>query len=446
MSLKFGILADDLSGSNGIGVEFARHHMATMVTQDATAIAKVGKDIDVLIVDTESRYDAGDASFRKTLEAARALAQLNPACVVKKIDSLLRGPIGFDIDAIMQVYGFDKCLFAAASPKMGRITIGGYQLVEGCLLTTQMRSVDPSGKAESSYIPSILSRQSGKSLGLIATETVSQGLEAIVEFLKTADAQILVADSASQYELNNVVAAAYAAGIRFFAGSYGLGEALHPFGMQEVKTAPILVVAGSTSDMTRKQVARLERETGFKSVVIRFGRNFFHEPVEQFAVAIEKQLAGCGDVVIHTSGSYEEAEQLWRWAEEEGWSRNALSERIEQLIQHLVRPFLPKCDGFVFSGGATANSVFKLLNADGLSLTGQEVLPATPLTYVCGGAYHGLPYLTKPGSFGSEDDLVTMIKFMKNEIFRRGSRFTQGRSSDASGKGNRAEGDMPKAK
>lgn len=433
MSLKFGILADDLSGANGIGVEFARHQMATMVTQETTAIARLENGIDVMIVDTESRYDTGDVSFHKTVEAAQALAQLNPACVVKKIDSLLRGPIGFDIDAIMQVYGFEKCLFAAASPKMGRITIGGYQLVDGSPLTTQMRSVDPSGKAESSYIPTVLSRQSVKRICLIATETIAQGPEAIVEFLKTADAQILVADSASQSDLNNVVAAAYSAGIRFFAGSYGIGEALHSFGMQEVKTAPILVVAGSTSDMTRKQVARLERETGFKSVVIKFSRNFFHQSVEQFAVATQKQLAGCYDVVIHTSGSYEEAEQLWRWAEEEGWSLNSLSEKIEQLIQYLIKPFLPKCDGFIFSGGATANSVFKLLNADGLSLTGQEVLPATPLTYICGGAYHGLPYLTKPGSFGSEDDLVTMIKFMKNEIVRRRSRFSQKQSSAAPG-------------
>ncbi len=414
MSIKYGILADDLSGANGIGIEFARQHMSTVVVQDTKGIGCIADGIDVLIVDTESRYDSGEVSFHKTLEAAQGLFELHPHCVIRKIDSLLRGPIGFDLDAIMQVYGFKKCLFAAASPRMGRTTIGGNQLVDGNPLTMQMRSVDPAGKADSSYIPTILGRQTSKKIALIPIEVIAEGTQAIERLLNTADAQILVADSASQSDLNHVVATAYRAGMRFFAGTYGIGEALYSCGPCEADTAPLVVVAGSISERTRKQVERLVRETDLHRVVIRFGRSFFQQSVEQFARPIREQLASCEDVVIHTSGSDEEAEQLRQWAREEEWSFDELSKRIEQLIQYLVAPLLPQCSGLVFSGGATAHSVFKLLDADGLTLTAEEVLPATPLTYVCGGPYDGLPYLTKPGSFGAEDDLVTMIKFIRN--------------------------------
>jgi uncharacterized protein YgbK (DUF1537 family) len=249
----------------------------------------------------------------------------------------------------------------------------------------------------------------------VTTEMIALHGDALAAHLRDARAQILVADAVTQADLSHVVAAAYAAGIRFFAGSYGIGEALHPFGLAHATAAPVLVVAGSTSEMTRRQVARLASETGCTNVVLRFDPGFFQQPVEDFARRFRERLGSGGDIVIHTSGSFEETQQLRAWARDAGWTAAQLSARIEELLQQLVRPLLATCDGFIFSGGATANAIFKLLGASGLTITGREILPATPLAYVNGGSFHGRPYVTKPGSFGDEEDLVAMMNYVKTE-------------------------------
>jgi uncharacterized protein YgbK (DUF1537 family) len=165
--------------------------------------------------------------------------------------------------------------------------------------------------------------------------------------------------------------------------------------------------------MTRRQVARLETAIDARSVVFELGRDFFEQPREEFAAAYLEELGRSDDLLLHTSGSHESSDRTRVLAKEYGWDEGTLAARIESLLQFVVAPFLPRCRAFVFSGGATAQSVFQLLGADGLAIHGYEVLPGTPLATVRGGVFDGRPFLTKPGSFGTTDDLVTIVNFAR---------------------------------
>src|SRR5690606_21791770 len=96
-----------------------------------------------------------------------------------------------------------------------------------------------------------------------------------------------------------------------------------------------------------------------------------------------------------------------------GLNREAVSRRIDSLLQYLVEPVLARVSGIVATGGSTAHSLFTQLNAYGLRLEAQEVLPGTPGARVIGGPHDGLPFVAKPGSQGDEDALVRLAQYMK---------------------------------
>ncbi|SOE65505.1 Uncharacterized conserved protein YgbK, DUF1537 family [Burkholderia sp. D7] len=376
------VIADDLSGASSMGAEFARIGLSTVVVQSTDTLHSEAAGASVHIVDTESRYDTPARAREKVASAVRALQQFEPSFVVKKFDSLLRGQIGHEIDSIMQSGAFSRCLMICASPGMGRTTVGGYQLVDGLPLAERMRLVDPGAAIASSHVPERMREQTTRPIHLLDTGVIARGPAALDAYLKQASEGIVVADSSTQADLNQVVAAAHRAGVRLFAGSYGLGEALRPFARDGRNAVPVLVVAGSTSDMTRRQVARLETAIDARSVVLELGRDFFELPRQEFAAAYLEELGRGDDLLLHTSGSHESSDRTRALAKEYGWDEATLAARIESLLQFVVTPFLPRCRAFVFSGGATAQSVFQLLGADGLAIHGYEILPGTPLATI----------------------------------------------------------------
>jgi D-threonate/D-erythronate kinase len=405
------VIADDLSGAASVGAEFARCGLSTVIVQDTDALRS--ERAEVVIFDTESRYDATGQAREKARAAGRALREIGAPILLKKFDSLLRGPIGHEIDAIMDSAELAQCVFIGAAPKMGRITVGGYQLVDGLPLAERMRSVDPTAPAGSSFIPERLARETGRPVLHLDTQVLARGGHALAAFFANAGTGIIVADSSTQADLNAVVAAAHAAGVRFFAGSYGMGEALRSITGGSRRAAPVLLVAGSTSEMTRRQVARLEATLDARSVVLDLDASFFRMPLDEFAAPYLERLRAGHDILLHTSASHEAYDRVRRLAVDFGISDTELVARVETLLQRLVGPSLARCKAFVFSGGNTAQSVYRLLHAKGLTISRHEVLPGTPVAKVRGGPYDGRLFLTKPGSFGTADDLAIMLNFAK---------------------------------
>lgn len=417
MKTRFGIVADDLSGGMNIGVEFSSAGMQTLLTQrDVLGDAHS----EVLIYDTETRSAPPDVAYARTLEAARMLRQHRPEIVVKKIDSLLRGQIGAEVAAIREVFGFEKCLLTAASPKLGRKTSGGYHYVGSYLLEMVRPQVDPSSTVEGSHIPSILSAQTPQTIDLIDLNVIRQGSEAIQAKIRQSSASILVTDGAEQSDLDAVAAAGYATGIRFFAGTYGLGEAL--LRLSYVRDRPVLFVVGSLSAAAYLQVNHLVDQLSCQLVRVDYDEAFLDLPAEAYAASYRHQLQqavmGSEFVALQVAGLPDQVQRLWQQALERGFDRDVVSHRIDSLLQYLVEPVLGRVSGLVATGGATAYSLFALLKADGLRLESHEVLPGTPGARVVGGPFDSLPFVAKPGSQGDEDALVRLAHYMQKASVR----------------------------
>lgn len=193
----------------------------------------------------------------------------------------MRGNIGKEIEALMSTGQFDLAIVAPAYPQKGRLTIGGYQLLNQQLLEDSEISRDPKFPITNSKISDIIGAQSSISVGEVEIRSIRSGRLAMeVRTLQQQGTRVIVADSATPNDLQ-IIAEQFAGERVLWVGSAGLAEALanrYPklgfhrlesyverFNVERTQdqeqladpTAPVLVVAGSVSQVTRQQVETL---------------------------------------------------------------------------------------------------------------------------------------------------------------------------------------------
>ena len=75
MRTKIAIIADDLTGSNDTGLQFSKKGAKTGVVINFSNIDKTLKELDVVVVDTESRFDSKETAFEKVYSISRTLTE-----------------------------------------------------------------------------------------------------------------------------------------------------------------------------------------------------------------------------------------------------------------------------------------------------------------------------------------------------------------------------------
>ena len=101
----FGVIADDLTGAFDTGVQFRNWGMSVEVFRGSRSLEDFPSESDVVVVDTESRYDDPETAYGKVFKATEKILSLGVNWLFKKIDSTLRGNLGSEIDAVMDAEG-----------------------------------------------------------------------------------------------------------------------------------------------------------------------------------------------------------------------------------------------------------------------------------------------------------------------------------------------------
>ena len=146
------VMADDISGAAELaGVAFERGLSAEVQTRfDPASIA------DVVALDTDSRLAPPAVAARRVGEMARHVAAANPSLIYKKVDSVLRGTIVAEIDAILESTGRTQSLLVPANPSRGRLIKLGNYFVEGVPLAETGFANDPTHPAWTSNVLELL--------------------------------------------------------------------------------------------------------------------------------------------------------------------------------------------------------------------------------------------------------------------------------------------------
>lgn len=146
------VIADDISGAAELaGVAFERGLSAEVQTRfDPSSKA------DVVALDTDSRLLEPAVASRRVGEIARHVASAKPSLVYKKVDSVLRGSIVAEVDAILDATGQRKALLIPANPSRRRIIKLGEYFVDGAPLAYTAFARDPTHPAWTSNVLELL--------------------------------------------------------------------------------------------------------------------------------------------------------------------------------------------------------------------------------------------------------------------------------------------------
>ncbi len=353
------LIGDDLTGACDAAVPFAMRGLRTVVPIGAGAGLA---DSTVIAISTESR-DLELAAARDAVAAAR-LPVVSASILFKKIDSVLRGHAGVEINAALTAFGCDAALVCPAFPRMNRIVEAGYLRVSG----------------DADFVPIEVASQL-RAQGLQGC--VHTGHEGILKAI-CSGMRAVVLDAVCDEDLDRIAAAGLALDCRvLWVGSAGLSSALartlpvrprpcHP----AAPKGPVLFCIGSDHRVTLAQQAAL---------VERCRALLVHAELTD-AECIEAALGRGQHVVLRIPNG------------------KVPSDRLQELVAGAPASAL------VLSGGNTASLFCRAAGVQAIELL-DEIIPGVPRGVIRGGEFDGLSAATKSGGFGPPDALIQVADY-----------------------------------
>lgn len=392
--IRLFVVADDFTGALDTGVQLASFGASTkVVVGPGLAAADPADDIQVLVVDAETRHLAPQAAYDTVYRLVRWAVEQGVQCVYKKTDSALRGNIGAELAAALEASGRQALHFVPAFPQMGRVTRGGVHYIEG--------------------VPAAQSPLGGDPFEPVYTSQVAQLIRAQTSLPCTAPAQpepegpqhgILVYDAQTNGDLAAIAGALARRGeTKVLAGCAGFAAMLPrmlQLACQEPLSATIddhlLVACGSINAVSLGQCEEAQAQGA-----PRFSLTPAQKLSPGWALGPEAgrlldDVIKAGEnsplVVLDTGGVDNKRENIWEQEKNRVQVLTTLGTLLKQLLER-------GCDSTIFIMGG--DSLLGLMRELGVSAIRPlcEVAPGVVLShFTYGGRVWNL--ISKSGSFG----------------------------------------------
>jgi uncharacterized protein YgbK (DUF1537 family) len=143
-----GVIADDLTGAAELGALGQRRGLPAQVLLGGSP--DPGRKL--ICVDTDSRSCSAQEAAARAAAAARQLQAAGARLIYKKVDSVLRGQVTAEIEAILLELKLRSALLVPANPSLGRIIRQGCYYVRGCAIAETEFAQDPEYPRRSSQV------------------------------------------------------------------------------------------------------------------------------------------------------------------------------------------------------------------------------------------------------------------------------------------------------
>jgi uncharacterized protein YgbK (DUF1537 family) len=414
---RLAIIADDLSSATDCGAQVLRSGLSVVVPLGGYSLPAQARLAQVISVDTDTRSLPADSAYTKVKEVTQGLAAEGWTDFYKSVDSTLRGNLGAEIKAVLDVIKPDCAIVAPAFPKYGRTTREGIQYLHGRPLHETEFGSDPTAPVKDADICRRLAEGSARKSGRLSLDQVRAGpmqIQGAIHGLLAEGVELVVVDIAEQDDLKLICLGLAQSNLRIlWVGSTGMAE-FFPLAFEVTPTAsegkktyavdprPALALVGSGSETTREQLRYAETHYGLNIVhfdparVIQNKASELEETSEKIRAALNLSY----DVALVVRASRDEiaaAQQL-------GSALNMSPAQVAQSIAYGLAQVASRLvyegwiSGIVATGGDTSNALCKALGAQALEILG-EVEAGIPILRVIG--EQTLPLVTKAGGFGS---------------------------------------------
>lgn len=379
---RLGMIADDLTGACDTGVKFALRGLQVVVALSPAPDSIRLPEADLLALSTDTRSAALETARRRTREACLWLQRQGASLFYKKIDSVLRGNIGAEIAAALEMSRCPFAVVAPAFPAMGRRMRGG-KLYLG------------DSREPSADLLERLAAQGVSGAARIGLSEIRRGGASLVcamQRLYARGRRVLTADAGTDEDLRRIaeaIAACQPAPLP--VGSAGLAMAMAErwaaSGMSEEPLPETdgcaMAFIGTRHPVTTEQVSRLAAGSG-RLIAL-----------DERAPAAARNALKAGETPIFRV--------RWKRAEEP-----VIRALCALCREHPVR-------GLILSGGDTAAHVCRLLGAQAILLRG-EAENGIPWGRLIGGEAAGLAVCAKSGGFGKPESLLRAAAFLCRQV------------------------------
>jgi uncharacterized protein YgbK (DUF1537 family) len=431
--MKMGVVADDVTGSNDIGIMFAKSDYLTHVysfenTSSFTVAKKELSVPDIVILDTNSRLDSTQVAYEKVFAATRQLQEAGCHQFHNKTCSVFRGNIGAEFDAMLDALGLEFAVVVLGFPKNGRTTVDGIHYVHGKMLEDSEFRRDPIHPMRRSDLVGILQSQTRRKVALITHAIIDQGPGVLREEIRRmraeAQCQYLILDVTDQSALATIARAVHDE--RVLCGSSAIAEELPevwgpPETHSQTQVLPrvpgtgILITAGSLMPQTAAQIEHMYQR-GTPCFMLDTAQLF--EPAKKetelsaLSALVSDSLRAGNDVIIHSPNdplALESSNQIGR---SYAITRTQVSRLVSESLAEVTARILENTgqNRLIVAGGETSAAVCARLGVDGMRVW-KEIQPGLPSCLSLNEPPRML--VLKSGSFGKPDFFERALEHLK---------------------------------
>ena len=429
---RLAIIADDLSSATDCGAQVVRSGLTVVVPLGGYSLPPQARTAQVISIDTDSRSLPSDRAYAKVSAAAQQLVAEGCTHFYKSVDSTLRGNLGAEIEAMLEILKPDCAVIAPAFPKYGRTTVDGVQYLHGRPLHETEFGTDPTAPVRDANIARRLAEGSPRKAGRLTLDQLRAGptqIKSSVRKLLADGIELVIVDIAEQEDLQRICLGLSQSGLRIlWVGSTGLAEFV-PLAFDTASTPdtfdedrlpdprPALALVGSASETTRAQLRYAQTNNRLNIITLDpgcliQGGGVAMKELEQAGASLRAAIDSGQDVALVVSASRDEIAATQQLGAKLNLSAAEVAQRIvdglAQAGSRLVRE--NQISGIVATGGDTANALCNALRAQALEILG-EVEAGIPIMRLIGEG--SLPLVTKAGGFGSPaamEDALAKVK------------------------------------
>ena len=442
-----GAVADDLTGATTTGVLLARSKARTAVffNEEAAVKAEGVEDLDAILISSNSRPLPANEAYEKVKSATAALKRMGVKYFSKRIDTTLRGGVGVEIDAMMDVVGDDAvAVVVPAMPQSRRILVGGYSVIDGVALINTPVAQDVRTPVKENYIPRLLGQQTRRNVNLVTLDEVLEGEEAIrdaLEAAREAGGEVIIVDAITIEDVEEIAKACielkwnviavdpgpFTSKLAYYRDLIGREEPNIPPEAEEDGRA-VLIAAGSATPVTKKQMEVLCEDPRHVRISV--------DPV----ALIEGGDAALDEAfrAVHKAEDLLNSEnpprailfetalhgELLNLAEEDSkrhYAEGMSADRINAGLGTIISQLLELCGrgkiaGLYTTGGDTMVNVCYQLGVECIEVM-DYVIPQTDIGRLVG-SYDGLPIVGKGGLTGNDRTACDIV----DRLFREAAR------------------------
>lgn len=408
--MRLGVIADDFTGATDIASFLVQNGLSTIqfngVPHNSDAL-----DAQAIVISLKSRSCPVEQAIEQSLAALSWLQQQGCERFYFKycstFDSTERGNIGPVTDALLAALGETQTVICPALPVNGRTVYQGHLFVGEQLLSDSGMRHHPVTPMTDSNLLRLMERQAKGKAGLIASQVVEQGVDAVrckLDELREQGIHYVAIDTLNEQHL--LTQGEALRDMRLVTGGSGLAiglarqwaqdDADHRSAEQAGRPqgTRAIVISGSCSQMTNRQVSAYRQQAPAQEVQV----ERCLDDVESYA----QQLCDWVDANSHQAlapllFATADAQNLQAIQQQYGAQRS--SEAVEKLFAAVTRELKKRgWQRFIVAGGETSGVVAQSLGVTAFHI-GPTISPGVPWVR---DIRQPLSLALKSGNFGDE--------------------------------------------